>query len=117
MHQCKSLKKIIQKYWLDHHASVYKVETTEGMLIDCWNRNWSDNYGCQSIFERTNPDKKIIGLDLTKNNIVSSGTLDPLKIQDISSGFVPYNLEEDILDEVIRISNDEVVETVKKLPF
>jgi len=48
---------------------------------------------------------------------VSSGTLDPLKIQDISSGFVPYNLEEDILDEVIRISNDEVVETVKKLPF
>ena len=64
------------------------------------------------IFERTNLDKNIIGLDLTKNNIVSSGTLGPLKIQDISSGFVPYNLDEDILDEFIRISNDKVVEII-----
>ena len=52
-------------------------------------------------------------MELTKNNIVSSGRLDPLKIQDIGAGFVPYNLDEDILDEVIRISNDEVVEIVK----
>ena len=51
-------------------------------------------------------------MDLTKNNIVSCGRLYPLKIQDISSGFVPYNL-----DDVIQISNDEVVEMVKKLPF
>ena len=52
-------------------------------------------------------------MDLTKNNIVSSGRLDPLKIKDIGSVLVPYNLDEDILDEVIRISNDEVVEIVK----
>ena len=48
-------------------------------------------------------------LDLTKNNIVSSGMLDPLKIQDISSGFVPYNLDEDILDKVKWIYKDEVL--------
>ena len=45
-------------------------------------------------------------MDLTKNNILSSERLDPLKIKDISSGFVPYNLDEDILYEVIQISND-----------
>ena len=69
------------------------------------------------IFERTNPDKKIIYVDLTNNNIVFSERLDPLKIQDIGSGFVPYNLDEDILDKVIWISKDEVVEMVKQLPF
>ena len=69
------------------------------------------------IFERKNPDKKISGVELTKNNIVSSRRLDPLKIQDIGAGFVPYDLDEDILDEVIWISNDEVVEMVKQLEF
>ena len=69
------------------------------------------------IFERKNLDKKISGMELTKSNIVSSEKLDPLKIQDIGAGFVPYNLDEDIRDEVIWISNDEVVEMVKKLPF
>ena len=51
-------------------------------------------------------------MELTKSNIASSGKLDPLKIQDIGAGFVPYNL-----DEVIWISNDEFVEMVKQLEF
>ena len=54
-------------------------------------------------------------MDLTKNNIVSSRRLDPLKIQDIGVGFVPYNLDEDILEEVIWISNDVFFEMVKQL--
>ena len=56
-------------------------------------------------------------MDLTNNNIVFSERLDSLKIQDIGLGFVPYNLDEDILDKVICISKDEVVEIVKQLPF
>ena len=64
-----------------------------------------------------NPDKKISGVDLTKNNIVSSRRIDPLKIQDIGVGFVPYNLDEDILEEVIWISNDVFFEMVKQLEF
>ena len=56
-------------------------------------------------------------MDLTKYNIVSSGRIDPLKIQDIGSSFVPYNLDEDIHDDVIRISTDEVVEMLNQLPF
>ena len=69
------------------------------------------------IFERKNAGKKISGVELTRSNIVSSGKLDPLKIQDIGAGFVPYNFDEDILNEVIWISNGEVVEMVKQLEF
>ena len=46
---------------------------------------------------------------------MSSGKQDPLKIQDIGVGFVPYNFDEDILDEVIWIYNDEFIDMVKKL--
>ena len=56
-------------------------------------------------------------MDLANNNIVFSERIDPLKMQYIGSGFVPYNLDEDILDKVICISKDEVVEMVKQLPF
>ena len=68
-------------------------------------------------FERKNLDKNISGMELAKNNIVSRGRIDPLKIQDIGAGFVPYDSDEDILDELIWISNDEVVEMVKQLEF
>ena len=64
------------------------------------------------IFERKNLDKNISGMELTKNNIVSSRRLDPLEIQDIGVGFVPYIFYEYILDEVIWIYNDEFVEMV-----
>ena len=64
---------------------------------------------------KLNTYKNISGVELTKNNIVSSGRIDPLKIQDIGAGFVRYNFDEDILDEVIWISNDEVIDMVKKL--
>ena len=56
-------------------------------------------------------------MELTKDNIVSSRRLDPLKIQDIGAGFVPYNFDEDIIDEVIWISNDDVIDMVNKLEF
>ena len=69
------------------------------------------------IFERTNPEKNIICADLANNNIVFSERIDPLKMQDIGSGFVPYNLDDDIPDKVICISKDEVVEMVKQFPF
>ena len=56
-------------------------------------------------------------MDITKNNIVSNGRIDPLKSQDIGSSFVPYNLDEDIIHSVIQISNEEAVEMVKQFPF
>ena len=56
-------------------------------------------------------------MELTNNNIVSKGRIDPLKIQDIGAGFVPYNFDEDILNEVIWTSNDEVIDMVNKLEF
>jgi len=70
-------------------------------------------YMLQQFDNPANP--KIIGVEPTESNILSGGKPGPHKIQGIGAGFIPRNLDVDILDEVIQISSDEAVEMAKQL--
>ncbi|XP_071713736.1 cysteine synthase-like isoform X2 [Rutidosis leptorrhynchoides] len=61
--------------------------------------------GAGRFLKDQNPDIKVIGVEPTESNILSGG----------KPGFVPGNLHQDVLDEVIEISSDEAVETAKQL--
>lgn len=58
---------------------------------------------------------QIVAVEPTDSPVISGGAPGPHKIQGIGAGFIPENLNTEIVDEVIQVTNEEAFETARLL--
>jgi len=70
--------------------------------------------GVGEVLKERKPNVKIIAVEPADSPILSGGQPGPHKIQGIGAGFVPNVLNTDVFDEVVKVTNEDAVETTNK---
>ncbi len=71
--------------------------------------------GCGEVLKKKNKELKVVAVEPKNSPVLSGGKAGPHKIQGIGAGFVPEVLNVEIIDEIIQVSNDDAIETSRKL--
>ncbi len=71
--------------------------------------------GCGEVLKQKNKDFKVIAVEPEDSPVLSGGSPGPHKIQGIGAGFVPQVLNTDLIDEVIKVSNQDAMEMARQL--
>jgi len=71
--------------------------------------------GVGEVIKSRNPEFKVIAVEPVDSPVISGGRPGPHKIQGIGAGFIPKNLNTDIVDEVLQVSNDEAFAMARRL--
>ena len=71
--------------------------------------------GVGSVLKKRKPSVRMIAVEPEDSPVISGGKPGPHKIQGIGAGFIPGNLETDLIDETITIGNETAFETSRQL--
>jgi cysteine synthase A len=71
--------------------------------------------GVAEVIKERNPEFKAIAVEPIDSPVLSGGKPGPHKIQGIGAGFVPDVLNTDIIDEIVKVGNEEAFAMTKLL--
>jgi cysteine synthase A len=71
--------------------------------------------GVSEVLKKRKPELKSIAVEPYDSPVLSGGQPGPHKIQGIGAGFVPGVLNREIIDEIIKVRNEEAAETARAL--
>jgi len=71
--------------------------------------------GVGEALKQKNPKIKIIAIEPTDSPVLSGGKPGPHKIQGIGAGFVPDVLNTSVIDEIIKVKNEDAFTTARAL--
>ncbi|MCX7670003.1 MAG: pyridoxal-phosphate dependent enzyme, partial [Anaerolineae bacterium] len=71
--------------------------------------------GVAEVIKARKPDFKAIAVEPADSPVLSGGQPGPHKIQGIGAGFVPKVLNTAIIDEIIRVTNEDAIQTARRV--
>jgi cysteine synthase A len=71
--------------------------------------------GVGEVLKSRSPGCRVIAVEPRASAVLSGGLPGPHKIQGIGAGFVPEVLNRQVLDEVIRVDDEDAIETARQL--
>jgi len=71
--------------------------------------------GCGEVIKPRRPSLKIVAVEPRDSAVLSGGTAGPHAIQGIGAGFVPEVLDAKLIDEIIKITNEDAIATARKV--
>ena len=71
--------------------------------------------GVAEAIKKKKPGFKVVAVEPADSPVLSGGKPGPHKIQGIGAGFIPDILKVDLLDEIIKVTNDDAGSTARRL--
>ncbi len=71
--------------------------------------------GVGQALKENNPDVHVVAVEPSGSPVLSGGDKGPHAIQGIGAGFVPEVLERRFLDEIVRVTDQEALDTARRL--
>jgi cysteine synthase A len=71
--------------------------------------------GVGEVIKAKKPSLYVVAVEPAASPVLSGGTPGPHKIQGIGAGFVPNILNREIIDEIITVTNEQAMETARRI--
>jgi cysteine synthase A len=71
--------------------------------------------GCGEVLKARKPNVRMVAVEPVDSPVLSGGKPGPHRIQGIGAGFVPAVLNREVVDEVIRVTNDDAFAIARRL--
>jgi len=71
--------------------------------------------GIADVIKKKKPSFRAIAVEPDASPVLSGGSPGPHRIQGIGAGFVPAVLQRELVDEIIRVKNEDAFETTRRL--
>lgn len=121
-----SIDKAVMPYQFSHPANpeMHRITTAEEIWKDTGGKvdavvmgvgTGGTLTGVGEVLKKYNPDVKIVAVEPENSPVLSGGEHSPHMIQGIGAGFIPDVVNMDVIDEIALVSNEDAIETAKKL--
>jgi cysteine synthase A len=71
--------------------------------------------GAGEVLKSRKPSLKVVAVEPDASPVLSGGVKGPHKLQGIGAGFIPAVLNTKIYDEIIRVKDDDALETARRM--